>query len=74
MIDDSADGIDISIAYRTIEDLYGKNVFLINKEEIALSLKKYEKNISHITIDRLYPNGLKILFETYPSVFKLHIP
>lgn len=74
LIDDSADGIDISIAYRTIEDLYGKNVFLINREEIALSLKKYEKNISHITIDRLYPNGLKILFETYPSVFKLHIP
>lgn len=67
------DGIDMTIAYRTIEDLYGRNVFLINEEEIANSLKKYQKNIAHIRIDRLYPNGLKILLSSYPIPFELSI-
>lgn len=67
------DGIDITIAYRTIEDLYGKNVFLIDEEEIANSLKKYQKNIAHIRIERLYPNGLKILLSSYPIPFDVSI-
>lgn len=74
LIESNTDGIDISIAYQTIENFYGRNVFLVNTEDIALELKKYQKNISHITIDRLYPNGLKIILESHPMAFKLHIP
>lgn len=47
---------------------------MINEDSVALSLQKYQKNISHISIDRLYPNGLKILLTSYPIVFNLKIP
>lgn len=61
LIEGVTDGIDVSIAYRSIEDLYGKNIFLINEQEVARTIKKYQKNISLIRIDMLYPNNLKIL-------------
>ena len=56
MMEALTEGIDVSIANRTIEDLYGKSVFLIDEAEIANSIKKYQKNIKEIRIDRLYPN------------------
>lgn len=66
--------IDISVAYRSIEDMYGQNIFFINEEEIANSLKKYQKNISLIRIDRLYPNNIKILISGYPIIFSVNMP
>ena len=66
--------IDISIAYRSVEDLYGKNIFFLDEKEIANSLKKYQKNISLIRIDRLYPNNIKILLSWYPIIFDVTIP
>jgi cell division septal protein FtsQ len=73
IIEPVTDGIDLSIAYRTIEDIYGKNVFFINEESIAQSLKNDQKNIKEIKIDRLYPNGIKILLSSYPTTFDVKI-
>jgi hypothetical protein len=73
LIEGLDDGIEVSLAYRSIEDLYGKNIFLVDEKEIANTLKKYQKNISLIQIDRLYPNGLKILLSGYPIIFDIQI-
>lgn len=54
--------------------MYGENIFFINEAEIANSLKKYQKNISLIRIDRLYPNNIKILISGYPILFSVDIP
>ena len=74
MMEALTEGIDVSIANRTIEDLYGKSVFLIDEAEIANSIKKYQKNIKEIRIDRLYPNWLKILLTAYPIYFDVTTP
>ena len=74
MIEALTEDINISLAYRTIENLYGKNVFLIDEPEIAQSLKKNQRNIKEIRIDRLYPNGLKILLSGYPILFDITFP
>ncbi len=68
------EGIDTPIAYRSVEDLYGKNIFFLDEKEVANSLKKYQKNISLIRIDRLYPNNIKILLSGYPIIFEVTIP
>ncbi len=67
------EGIDISIAYRSVEDLYGENIFFLDEKKIANSLKNYQKNISLIRIDRLYPNNIKILLSWYPVIFDVKI-
>lgn len=59
-------GIDLSLAYRSIEDIYGKSLFLLDEEDVALTLKKSLKNLSHITINKLYPSGVKILMRSSP--------
>lgn len=67
------DGIDISVAYRTIEDIYGTSLFLLDEEEVALTLKKSLKNISHITIEKLYPNWVKVLISSTPISYTTRI-
>ena len=58
LIEAEDDGIDVSIAYRAIEDLYGKNIFSLDEEAIIESIKASQKNISQVRIDRLYPNNI----------------
>ena len=67
------DGIDISVAYRSIEDIYWQSLFLLDEEEVALTLKKSLKNLAHITIDKLYPNGVKILMTSTPIIYQARI-
>lgn len=67
------DGIDIGLAYRTIEGIYGTSLFLLEEEYIALLLKGSLKNLAHITIDKLYPNGLKILMTSSPIIYNTQI-
>ena len=74
LIEGLDEGIDTPIAYRSVEDLYGKNIFFLDEKEVADSLKKYQKNISLIRIDRLYPNNIKILLSGYPIIFDVTIP
>ncbi len=73
LIESSSDWLDINIAYRSIEDIYGKNLFLFDEATVALNLRKYQNNIEKISIDRLYPNGLKIIIEGYPLIYRATI-
>lgn len=73
LIEAEDDGIDISIAYRAIEDLYGKNIFSLDEVAIIESIKASQKNISQVRIDRLYPNNIKILLAGYPVIFTADI-
>ncbi len=67
------DGIDIGVAYRSIEDIYGTSLFFLDEESVALTLKKSLKNLAHITIDKLYPSGVKILMTSTPITYKTKI-
>lgn len=61
--------IDLSIAYRSIEDIYGKSIFLLDEKSIALKIKESLQNTENIRIDRLFPNGVKILIKSLPMPF-----
>ena len=73
LIESIDEGIDINIAYRSIEDVYEENIFLFDESVVAANLKKYQNNIKKIQIDSLYPNGLKILIESYPVKYRTTI-
>lgn len=62
-------GIDIAIAYRVLESTYWESIFLVDEASIAQKLKKQLNNITSISIDSLYPNGIKILITWAPIVF-----
>ncbi|PID84062.1 hypothetical protein CSB09_02820 [Candidatus Gracilibacteria bacterium] len=62
-------GIDMSLAYKSIEYIYGSNIFSIDQKKIAAELKSGMKNIESIEVNRLYPNGIKILIKSLPNPF-----
>ncbi len=66
-------GIDIAIAYRTLESTYWESIFLIDESEIATKLKSQLNNITAIDIGTLYPNGLKVLITGAPILFDVTI-
>jgi hypothetical protein len=63
----------MNIAFRAMEDTYGKSIFFIDETDIALVLKKYLKNTAHLTIDKLYPNGLKVIITGSPITYSANI-
>lgn len=63
---------DINIAYKAIENVYGSSLWFIEKDEIRSSIQNLEKNVKTADITRLYPNGLKIVIESYPPVFQVN--
>ena len=67
------EGIDITLAYRSVEDMYGENIIFMDEEALARSIQQNQKNIKEIRIDRLYPNGIKILLSSYPVIFDTNI-
>lgn len=69
LVEPKTQGIDLSIAYRSLEGIYGKNILTLEEKKIAHKLKENLRNIKHIEIDRLFPNGVKILIESYPILF-----
>ncbi|MFZ2256329.1 MAG: hypothetical protein WAW59_07485 [Patescibacteria group bacterium] len=73
MLEARNDGIDVSVAYRSIEEIYGKSIFRVDEGEVALMLKKTIANLSHVTIDKLYPNGIKVLMTSTPIAYKTKI-
>jgi POTRA domain, FtsQ-type len=73
LIEANNDGIDVSVAYRAIEDIYGSSLFWLDEETVAYTLKKSLKNLAHVTIDKLYPNGVKILMTSTPITYKSKI-
>lgn len=65
--------IDISVGYRAVEDIYGTSLFLLDEEEVGMILKKSLKNLAHVTIDKLYPNWLKVIMTSTPIIYDARI-
>jgi cell division septal protein FtsQ len=63
---------DINIAYKAIEDVYGKSLWFTSAAEVGHAIRSLEKNIGNVDVQRLYPNGLKVVIESYPPVFTVH--
>lgn len=66
LIEPLSQGVDINIVSRSIENVYGQNLFSINEAELAKNIKENLKNTEQIRIDRLLPNGIKILVKSLP--------
>ena len=62
---------NISIAYRSIDDLRGKSILLVNSQNIAEKLKSYQKNIKEVSITKVLPDGLHISIQSYKSIFNI---
>lgn len=73
LVESDTPGIDINIAYRALEDLYGRSIFLLDEEGTAISLKKSLRNISRVRIEKLYPNGIKVLISWAPIRYTAYI-
>jgi len=65
---------DINIAYKAIEDVYGASIFSIDENDIRTKLIDLQKNIKQVEISRLFPNGLKIITESYKPEFTTQFP
>ncbi len=73
MIEPVDSSIDVNISHQAIDSLYGKSIFNLNKWLILASLRKYQKHISSIELDYLYPNNIKILLHALPIDFRVSI-
>ncbi|EKD29487.1 MAG: hypothetical protein ACD_78C00388G0007 [uncultured bacterium (gcode 4)] len=65
---------DINIAYKSIEGVYGESIFSVDKNEVRTQMANLQKNLKRIDISRLFPNGLKIIIESYAPQFFVHFP
>lgn len=65
---------DINIAYKSIEDIYNVSIFSIETGDVLEKLTTLQKNIKHAEISRLFPNGLKIIIESYKPQFFVRFP
>ena len=65
---------DINIAYKSIENIYGQSIWFISADTISGLIRGFEKNIRTVEVSRLFPNGLKIVIDSYPPEFALVLP
>jgi len=65
---------DINIAYKSIEDVYGMPIFSVETDKVLSELTSLQKNIKHANVSRLFPNGLKIIIESYKPQFFVRFP
>ena len=49
--------------------MYGQSIFLLDEADIARKLKLHLKNLEAVSIDRYYPNGVKVLITGAPILF-----
>ncbi len=61
MVEAMTPWVDIAIAYRSLEGIYGQSIFLLDEADIARRLKLSMHNLAWVSIDRYYPNGVKVL-------------
>lgn len=64
---------DINIAYKSIENIYGESIFSVDKNEVRTMMSNLQKNLKRIDISLLFPNGLKIITESYAPQFFVHL-
>lgn len=61
VIIESSDGFtDINKAYDSVASIYRKKLYFLNQDSIIENLKKDQKQIANVSIDTLYPNGVRI--------------
>jgi hypothetical protein len=65
---------DINIAYKSIEDVYNTSLFSIETKMVFRELTNLQKNIKHVEVSKLFPNGLKIVIESYKPQFFVRFP
>lgn len=65
---------DINIAYKSIEDIYNTSIFSIDTDMVLGKLTGLQKNIKHVEVSKLFPNGLKIIIESYKPQFFVRFP
>lgn len=57
---------DINIAYRSIEEIYGKSFWLIEESDVAERIRSLQKNIESVKLERIMPNIIRILIQSSP--------
>lgn len=57
-----------------MDDIYNTSIFSIETVDILTKLTNLQKNIKHVEISRLFPNGLKIIIESYKPQFFVRFP
>lgn len=65
---------DINIAYKSIEDVYNTSILSVDTDMILGKLTSLQKNIKHVEVSKLFPNGLKIIIESYKPQFFVRFP
>lgn len=61
--------INTNTVYRSVEAIYGQSIFLFDEALVAKKIKNDLQNVESITIDKLYPNWVKILIKSLPVNF-----
>ncbi len=69
VIEKLTDGVDVSIVQRSVDSLIGQSIFVLNETSVANSIKESLPNTQYIRIDRLFPNGAKVLIRSLPIPF-----
>ena len=69
LVEPLTQGVDIATVYRSLEGIYGKSIFTLDEKNIALKIKHDIKNTESIRIERLFPNGVKVLIKSLPIPF-----
>lgn len=66
-------GVDIAAVERSIEPIYGQSIFWFDKQLLVNNVRESMKNLDSLSIDRLFPNGAKILIKSLPIHFEATI-
>jgi len=64
---------NINIAYKSVDDIRWKSIFLVNFDNIKEKLKKYQPDIKDIKLKISFPNLLNIEIYSYSWVFNTNI-
>lgn len=64
---------NIDIAYKSIENIRWKSIFLVDFNNVKEKLKAYQKNISDIEVKISFPSTLKVLIWSYSPLFNIDI-
>jgi len=64
---------NINIAYKSVDDIRWKSIFLVNFDNIKQKLKKYQPDIKDVKLKIAFPNLLKIEISSYSGLFNTDI-
>jgi hypothetical protein len=67
---------DINIAYKSLESagVYGASILSIDTDKIRSDIMTLQPNVENVEVDRLYPQGLKIILSSSEPVFSTSLP